>query len=567
MHLNLARKWRSKHFDELVDQELVIRLIKNSLYRALIFPVYLLSGMRGCGKTTVGRLFASALNCQQLAEFQKNPQVIKVPCNVCQSCTLMHAGQHPDFIEIDAASHTGVETIRQLIDTVSLFPVMGVKKIYLIDEAHMLSKAAFSALLKILEEPPINVVFMLATTDPHKILDTVRSRCFQLFFTPIATEQMVKHLAYICAQENINYQMEGLEIIAQESEGSLRDALNIVERVRLAFPTVDKASVTRALGFVPEEALLKLFITILRNNAQELIQLCSELKLETYDAYICWKKLVGVIRQTLLLTYDISQAEISYSALLKESVRGCSITCFIALLETCYAFEFSFSKTTTPFYMLEFLLLKLNSVHSSICKNGQRDSHADQPVTVSNSKTDTKPMSMSVGLNETKHKEIIASTDPLWQQFLDKTLALEDPLIISIFKQSRFVNYTSDTKTVSIAFAKNLTFFKEWLANSKHLWQPIMDLVYNDAVTCNMDFSDMATVIPQNGTLSVIKPIINTDKIQTAKSSNSYTTSKKQSFTYRENERMLTNFDMQKLPKAQKILHIFPGIITHVITS
>jgi len=170
--LNLARKWRSKNFDQVIGQELSVRMLKNSLYRDLYFPVYLFSGQRGCGKTSTARIFAAALNCEQLGVFQQSPKTQSVPCLICTPCQAMIAGRHPDFFEIDAASHTGVDNIRHIIDASQLLPVMGRKKIYLIDEAHMLSKASFNALLKILEEPPRSVVFILATTDPHKIIET-----------------------------------------------------------------------------------------------------------------------------------------------------------------------------------------------------------------------------------------------------------------------------------------------------------------------------------------------------------------------------------------------------------
>ncbi len=180
--LNLARKWRSKNFNEIVGQDLPVRMLKNSLYREQFFPVYLFSGQRGCGKTTTARVFAMALNCALLKSFQQEPQTIILPCLQCESCIVALSGKHPDFIEIDAASHTGVDNVRQIVEAASYLPVLGSKKIYLIDEAHMLSKAAFNALLKILEEPPRSTLFILATTDLHKIIDTVQSRCFQLFF-------------------------------------------------------------------------------------------------------------------------------------------------------------------------------------------------------------------------------------------------------------------------------------------------------------------------------------------------------------------------------------------------
>ncbi len=256
-HINLARKWRSKTFDELVGQELVVRVLKNSLYKGTIFPVYLLAGQRGCGKTTTARIFACALNCAKLPDFQKQPQSIAIPCLECFSCKAMALGQHPDFIEIDAASHTGVDNVRLIIDSATLLPQMGRKKVYLIDEAHMLSKAAFNAFLKILEEPPHSVVFLLATTEASKILETVRSRCMQLFFPALPRDLLVKHLERICSSESIPYDVEGLDAVVRVSQGSARDAINALERLRLASGQAKKSTAITLLGLVDESAILE----------------------------------------------------------------------------------------------------------------------------------------------------------------------------------------------------------------------------------------------------------------------------------------------------------------------
>src|SRR5436190_12511038 len=210
--VNLSRKWRSQNFDQIIGQDLVVRILKNSLYLNHFFPVYLFAGQRGCGKTSTARVFAAALNCQVLPDFQKNPKKLDVPCLMCASCLAMSQGNHPDFIEIDAASHTGVDNIRNIIESSSLLPLLGRKRIYLIDEAHMLSKAAFNAALKILEEPPATALFMLATTNPHKIIDTVKSRCFQLFFTAISHEPLKNHLSFICKEEKIACSDEALDL-------------------------------------------------------------------------------------------------------------------------------------------------------------------------------------------------------------------------------------------------------------------------------------------------------------------------------------------------------------------
>ena len=193
-NLNLARKWRPENFDQIIGQDIPIRMLKNGLYLKKFFPVYLFAGQRGCGKTTSARVFGAAINCENLELFQKNPKENSLPCLKCNSCQSMLQANHPDFIEIDAASHTGVENVRNILEACSYMPIFGRKKIYLIDEAHMLSKAAFNAFLKILEEPPSSVLFILATTELQKFPQTVLSRCFQIAFKAVDNNSIKKRL-------------------------------------------------------------------------------------------------------------------------------------------------------------------------------------------------------------------------------------------------------------------------------------------------------------------------------------------------------------------------------------
>jgi DNA polymerase-3 subunit gamma/tau len=301
--LNLARKWRPLTFENIVGQELTVRLLKNSLFKQHFLPVYLLSGQRGCGKTTTGRVFAAAINCLQLDEFSRNPQHI-VPCGSCASCQAMRHGNHPDFIEIDAASHTGVDNVRQIIEATTFLPHMGRKKIYLIDEAHMLSKAAFNAFLKILEEPPKTVLFMMATTDSHKIIDTVRSRCFQLFFEPLAPEILLNHLATICEKEAIAYEREALAVIVKEAEGSVRDALNLIERVRLAHDTISAEATRSVFGSLDDQAIINLVAALARKQPAEVVAVWQEHQLSTKPPSLLWKKLFDTLHACLLFTFS-----------------------------------------------------------------------------------------------------------------------------------------------------------------------------------------------------------------------------------------------------------------------
>ena len=298
-NLNLARKWRSKNFDQIIGQELSVKILKNSLYLDRFFPVYLFSGQRGCGKTTTARVFAAAVNCQLLDDFRQNPKKQLLPCNACASCSAMLTGKHPDFIEMDAASHTGVENVRNIVDAASLLPVMGRKKIYLIDEAHMLSKAAFNAFLKILEEPPTSVLFILATTDTDKIIDTVKSRCFQLFFGPVKNQPLLNHLNAICVDEAINADDDALSLIIKETDGSVRDAINVLERVRFSSAAITKKAVRAVLGHLDDEQVIRVLEAVLHKTPADLIAYFKDLDLESVAASFVWRRLVDLIRTSI----------------------------------------------------------------------------------------------------------------------------------------------------------------------------------------------------------------------------------------------------------------------------
>lgn len=357
--LNLARKWRPASFETIVGQDLTVRLLKNSLFKQQFFPVYLLAGQRGCGKTTTGRIFAAAVNCHRLDDFSQNPSQ-KLPCGLCISCEAMKAGAHPDFIEIDAASHTGVDNVRQIIEGTSFLPHLGKKKIYLIDEAHMLSKAAFNAFLKILEEPPKTVLFMMATTDAHKIIDTVRSRCFQLFFDPVDETVLTDHLLEVCTNEAIVCEREALEIIAKESEGSVRDALNLVERVRLVDEAITKETVMRIFGSLEDEAIIQLLCTVADADPSEFLATWKRYHFESHSAVLLWKKIFECMRASLLIQFsEPVSAFKAYAEQLDEILSKISSFYLVQGMEQMYAIEQQFLKTTAPHALIEMVLLKL----------------------------------------------------------------------------------------------------------------------------------------------------------------------------------------------------------------
>lgn len=507
--LNLARKWRSKSFDRIVGQDLLIRMLKNSLFLGQYFPVYLFAGQRGCGKTTTARVFAAAVNCERLADFRKQPKEFSIPCLECASCQAMAAGKHPDFIEIDAASHTGVDNIRQIIDAASLLPLMGQKKIYLIDEAHMLSKAAFNALLKILEEPPMSVLFILATTDAQKIIETVRSRCFQLFFKPIETTSLYNHLAHVCEHENIKFVEDGLYAIIRESEGSARDALNLLEQVRFSSSVVSKQNVLAVLGHVDDAHVIKLLEIILSKSPQDFIQYLHDISFESVSAEFIWNRLIDVVRAALWTKYGVQSTQFTeHQSALKRLVNQCTGQQLNAILHALYEHENLFLKTKSKHACMEMILLQMLYKKNSNEDPG-RSSLVQASVAAEESQFEDDEFDEDEDEQEEDEQEeeevqqvspadqVVAqgATDirglPAWDLFAQAAAQYCDPLLGSVIRQGRFINYDAGAQTVEVVFAKDFLFFKDMLDESTKTWLPMLQRSFGAPVTLQPRFEGM----------------------------------------------------------------------------
>lgn len=314
MSTTLYRKYRPQKFSEIIGQRHIVQTLSNAVKYNRLGQAYLFTGPRGTGKTTLARLLAKAINCLKTNDAE--------PCNQCEICQNISEGKSLDIIEIDAASHTGVDNIRELRETVKLPPTQSKFKVYIIDEAHMLSISSFNALLKTLEEPPAHVIFILATTAIHKIPETIISRCQRFDFGRLDLEQIVAKLADIAKSEKVSVDKEALEMIAVAAEGGMRDAESLLAQIiALEDKNITADEVKEILGTARRESVSKMAVLILEKNAASALDLAHQLSLEGVNFEVFHKSLLNYLRQLMVVSISSDLAQLFKLELTPEELK------------------------------------------------------------------------------------------------------------------------------------------------------------------------------------------------------------------------------------------------------
>ena len=445
----LHHKYRPRTFNELIGQAPITTTLKQALISNRIAPAYIFSGPRGTGKTSSARIFAKSLNCLS------SNKATTEPCGTCGLCEGINSGNALDVIEIDAASNTGVENIRELIERSRFAPAKARWKVYVIDECHMLSSAAFNALLKTLEEPPPQVVFILATTDPQRVLPTILSRCMRFDFRRISINDLENHLISIAKKETISINKEAISLIAKHSQGGLRDAESLLDQVSLLPPPIDQSTVINLIGAIPEEELIKLAESLTIKDPNSILNICNSLINKGKEPLTILQGLGTILRDLVVMKIanedtnlcSISQSNITNLKKLATSIELNQILSFQAKLKGS---ESHIRNSNQPKLWLEIQLLGMLANENS--KENNDKAKNSEKINIGTKSEDFKPIlaieatTEESNLHEFDNNINITST---WQKVIAMLELPSTKMLLS--QQAKLIDLNSETAKISIS--------------------------------------------------------------------------------------------------------------------
>ncbi|GAV24107.1 DNA polymerase III, subunit gamma and tau [Carboxydothermus islandicus] len=423
MYLALYRKWRPKTFSEIVGQETIVKILKNAVATMQVAHAYLFSGPRGTGKTTTAKVLAKAVNCERPVDGE--------PCNQCPSCIGINNQSLLNVFEIDAASNRGIDEIRELRESIKLVPAQGKYKVYIIDEVHMLTNEAFNALLKTLEEPPEHVIFILATTEFNKVPVTIVSRCQRFDFKRISTKTIWEHLKNIAEKEKLQYEAEALHLIAEASEGGLRDALSLMDQVLVFNPKITVEDTLKVLGFVSWRKILELISAIRENNQVKIINEIAEVVDRGLDVKLFVQQILQYVRYLNLLKNGIEVEELmpEIQEKLKEEATFWEEDKLFHLWDDIARLEREIRYASFPRIWAEVGLLK---VARNLELKPLKVANILKPV--KENKEENKKESKKTSEEKTTVGAINLLKTPEWQEVLQKTREISPSLAIHLSK-------------------------------------------------------------------------------------------------------------------------------------
>lgn len=355
-----ARKYRPLSFDSVIGQQALTTTLKNAVKSGKLAHAYLFCGPRGVGKTTCARIFAKTINCSNITT---NGEA----CNECESCKAFNEGRSYNILELDAASNNSVENIKSLMEQTRIPPQMGRYKIFIIDEVHMLSTAAFNAFLKTLEEPPVHVIFILATTEKHKILPTILSRCQIYDFERMTVENIVNHLKNVAAKENITYEEAALNIIAEKADGGMRDALSIFDQVAsFSQGNITYQNVIKDLNVLDIENYFKIIDFSLKNNVSEIMLLINNLLNKGFDGGHLINGLAEHVRNVLMAkdqqTLSLLDCSANFRERYQEQAKKCPIKFLYKTIELTNKCDIQYKQSSNKRLLIELTLIQIAQI-------------------------------------------------------------------------------------------------------------------------------------------------------------------------------------------------------------